>query len=142
MSSAVMNAPKSTSAASSRQTREAMQCQLKFEKYKGGLRIRCRCNEAADCADFQNLCQSVCNGTLICCCTQDDLQVCKFDFSNADCKCENMKDGCCITCTSGDAKCAKTLQACCECLETCCKNDGCCTVYFGNTCCCCGTCPA
>src|SRR5262245_17599667 len=141
MSAAVMNAPKGKSTTTNRECREAVQCQIKFEKYKGGFKVRCRVDQAV-CAEFQSLCQAICDGTLSCICTQNNIQICKFDFCNCECKCENTKDGCCITCTSNDAQCAKTLQACCECMETCCKNDGRCNICFGNTCCCCGTCSA
>jgi hypothetical protein len=141
MSAAVINAPKAKPAPTNREKCETVQCQIKFEKYKGGFKIRCRVDQPV-CAEFQSLCQAACNGTLSCCCKQNDTQICKFDFSKTDCKCENTKDGCCITCTSDDAQYGKTLQACCECMEICCKNDGCCYVSFGNTCCCRGTCSA
>jgi len=130
------SAPKSTSATCNRES--AVQCQIKFEKYKGGFKVRCRVDQAV-CAEFQSLCQAASTGTLTCTCKQNDVQICKFDFTKCECKVENTKDGCCITCTSNDNQVGKTLHAICECMETCCKNDGRCAISFGSTCCCCGT---
>ena len=112
----------------------------KFEKTKTGCKIHCKCDDAIAAATLQNLCQALCQGTCSCCCTWNGIQVCNFNLCCGHCKCENTKDGCCVTCVSGDAKCCEMLQACCDCLETCCKSGCCCYVCFGNTCCCCGTC--
>jgi hypothetical protein len=117
-------------------------CELKFEKCKGGFRIQCSCDDAVACSTLQSLCQALCDGTCSCSCTWNGIQVCNFNLCCGHCKCENTKEGCCITCVSGDAKCCEMLQACCDCLETCCKSGCCCYVCFGNTCCCCGTCEA
>ena len=117
-------------------------CTLKFEKTKTGCKIHCKCDDAVAAATLQNLCQALCEGTCSCCCTWNGIQVCNFNLCCGHCKCENTKDSCCITCTSGDSKCCEMIQACCECLETCCNSGCCCYVCFGNTCCCCGTCAA
>src|SRR5262245_22640423 len=139
MSSAVMTA---RSAAQAENMCDAVQCELRFEKCKGGFRIQCCCDDQATCADLQSLCQAMCDGNCSCICNQNGVQVCNFALCCDKCTCKNTKEGCCITCTSGDAKCCEVLQACCDCLEICCKSGCCCCVCFGDTCCCCGTCSA
>ena len=57
-----------------------------------------------------------------------------------NCKCEYTKDGCCISCTSGDKACCAMIQECCDCLQQCCESGCCCYICFNNTPVCCGTC--
>ena len=114
-------------------------CELTFEKCKGGCKINCRCPDQVSAATLQNLCQALCDGTCSCCCTWNGVQVCNISLCCGHCKVENTKDGCCITCISGDTKCCDMIQACCECLETCVSSGCCCYVSFGNTPVCCGT---
>jgi hypothetical protein len=54
--------------------------------------------------------------------------------------CEPTKDGCCISCTSGDQGCCDMLQAWCDCLACCCEQGCCCYISFGGTAICCGKC--
>lgn len=123
---------------------EATQCTLRFEKCKGGFKICCSACEQRQCADFQNLCRSLCDDNVTCRCTRDGIEICKFNLCSADCECDckATKDGCCITCTSVDATCCEMLQACCDCLTACCQSGCCCYICCGDTCCCCGTCAA
>jgi hypothetical protein len=68
------------------------------------------------------------------------MTMCTCNLCCGMCKCEMTKDGCCITCTTGDKACAKMLQSCCDCME-CCMEAGCyCCVMMGGTPICCGTC--
>jgi hypothetical protein len=49
------------------------------------------------------------------------------------------KDGCTITCTSGDTECGKMIQACCDCMATMMAAGCTCCVMMNNTPICCGT---
>jgi hypothetical protein len=40
-----------------------------------------------------------------------------FNMTMGMCKCEMMKNGVCITCTTGDAQCCKMIQECCDCIS-------------------------
>jgi hypothetical protein len=56
------------------------------------------------------------------------------------CKCEMTKEGCCITCTSGDAQCCAMIQGCCDYMNVMMKNGCMCCVMMNNTPICCGCC--
>ena len=74
-----------------------------------------------------------------CVCTMNGMTVCCCNLTMAMCKCDMTKDGVCVTCTSGDAKCCEMIQACCDCLS-CMMEAGCtCCVLINNTPICCGT---
>ena len=113
-------------------------CEVRFEKCTGGFKIRCVCDDEVACATLQNLCKMVCDGLCSCCCTLNGIPCCQVNLCCGTCKCELTKDGCCISCTSGDKACCEMLQACCDCLACCCDNGCCCYISFGNTCVCCG----
>ena len=87
-------------------------CTLKFEKCTGGM---CSC-----CCMM--------NGMVCCCC----------NLTMGICKCEMTKDGCCITCSSGDQKCGEMIQSCCDCMSTLMKSGcTCCVMMNGTPICCC-----
>jgi hypothetical protein len=115
-------------------------CELKFAKCEGGFTITCRCEDEVAAATLHNLCKMLAGGCCSCCCTYNGVAVCQCNFACGHCHCEYTKNGCKITCTSGDEKCAQCLQACCECCKQCCDNDCACTISFGNTPVCCSTC--
>jgi hypothetical protein len=115
-------------------------CTLSFEKCDGGFKIFCKCDDKVAAATLQNLCNMLASGLCNCCCTWNGMVVCNLNLCCGHCVCEATKDGVCITCTSGDAKCCEMLQACCDCLSCCCESGCCCYVCFGGTPCCCGTC--
>lgn len=117
-------------------------CELRFEKCAGGFKIHCDCDDEVACATLQNLCKMVCDGLCSCCCTLNGIPCCQVNLCCGTCKCELTKNGCCISCTSGDKACCEMLQACCDCLSCCCENNCCCYISFGNTCICCGKCAA
>jgi len=115
-------------------------CTVKFEKTSDGCKIYCKCDDEVARGALQNLCRMLSEGCCSCCCCQNGVCVCQCNFVFGKCKCEQTKDGCCISCTSGDKECCQQIQACCDCVEKCCKSGCCCYVCFNNTPVCCGTC--
>lgn len=115
-------------------------CTIRLEKCSGGMKMVCSCDDEVACGAMQNLCKMLAGGMCSCCCTWNGMMMCQCNLCCANCQCEMTKDGCCITCTSGDKKCCEMLQACCECLSACMDAGCCCYVCFGNTPVCCGTC--
>jgi hypothetical protein len=88
----------------------------------------------------QNLCSMLAGGMCSCCVMMNGMMVCCCNLTMGMCKCEMTPKGCTVTCTSGDAKCAEMIQACCDCLSTMLK-DGCtCCMMLNNTPVCCGCC--
>ena len=113
-------------------------CTMKFEKCAGGFKINCSCDDEVACGALQNLCKMLAGGACSCCCLWNGMTMCMCNLCCGHCKCEMTKNGCCITCTSGDKECCKMLQACCDCLSAC-YDAGCqCCVSLGNTPVCCG----
>jgi hypothetical protein len=64
--------------------------------------------------------------------------VCTCNLTMGACKVEMTKDGCCVTCTSGDQACCNMIQGCCDCLMACMKGGCTCCLMMGGTpvCCC------
>ena len=115
-------------------------CEMKFEKCTGGFKITCSCEDEVACGALQNLCKMLAGGMCSCCCTYNGITICQCNFCCGNCKCEYTKDGCCLTCTSGDKACCDMLQACCDCLKCCYEKNCCCYFMFNNTPVCCGSC--
>jgi hypothetical protein len=115
-------------------------CTMRLEKCKGGMKLWCSCADEIACGTLQNLCQALCDGLCSCCCTMNGIPCCQVNLCCGICKCENTKDGVCITCLSGDKACCDLIQACCDCLSQCLESGCCCYVSFGNTPVCCGCC--
>lgn len=115
-------------------------CNLKFEKTKEGCKIFCRCEDDVATGTLQNLCRMLSDGLCSCICTWNGITTCQCNFNVGITKCEYTKDGCCISCTSGDKACCAIIQSCCECLSTCCESGCCCYICFNGTPVCCGTC--
>jgi hypothetical protein len=115
-------------------------CEIRFEKCKEGFKIHCSCEDEVACGALQNLCKMLAGGLCSCYCTQNGITVCHCNFCSCNCKCDYTKDGCCITCTSGDKHCCEMLQAFCNCLSTCQSAGCCCFVCFNNTPVCCSIC--
>jgi hypothetical protein len=113
---------------------------MKVEKCTGGFKIHCHCPDEVASHTLHHLCDALAGGLCSCCCTLNGLCVCQCNLTCGICKCENTKDGCTITCTSGDKACCAILQSCCASLHTCLEQGCCCYVCFNNTPCCCGTC--
>ena len=113
-------------------------CTLKFEHCTGGMKITCSCDDQVACGMLQNLCMMLQNGLCSCCCMMNGMVVCQCSLTMGMCNCEITKDGCCLTCTSGDAKCCSMIQACCDCLCAMCEAGCTCCVMLNNTPVCCG----
>lgn len=113
-------------------------CTFKVEKCTGGMQIVCRCDDAAACAMMQNLCQVLAGGMTSMACMLNGMMVCCCNLTMGICKCEMTKDGCCVTCTSGDTKCCEMIQGCCECLAAMLKGGCTCCLMMNNTPICCG----
>ena len=115
-------------------------CNLKFEKTKDGCKIFCHCDDEVAAGTLQNLCRMLSEGMCSCCCTCNGIPVCQCNLTMGICKCEMTDKGICVTCTSGDQKCAAMIASCCDCLATMCASGCTCCFLMGNTPVCCGTC--
>jgi len=115
-------------------------CKLKVEKCKDGLKLHCECEDEVACGALQNLCNMLAGGLCSVCCTWNGMTMCQCNLCCGNCKCEPTKNGCTISCSSGDKKCCDMLQAYCDCLNTCLASGCCAYVCFGNTPVCCCTC--
>lgn len=114
-------------------------CTLKVEKVKDGCKIICACDDQIACQMLQNLCRLLEGGVCGFSCLLNGQCICTCSLSCGHSICELTKDGCTITCTSGDQKCCEIIQKCCDCLK-CCIDCGCtCCITLNNTpiCCCC-----
>jgi hypothetical protein len=114
-------------------------CTMKMEKCTGGMKMTCSCDDPVACSMMQNLCTMLSGGMVSCCCMMNGMMVTCCNLTMGMCKCEMTKDGCCITCLSGDAKCCEMIQACCDCMSAMMKAGCTCCVMMNNTpvCCCC-----
>jgi hypothetical protein len=115
-------------------------CTYKVEKVQGGMKITCVCEDKTAASMVQNLCQMLQGGMCSCCCTMNGMMVYCCNLTMGMCKCDATKDGVVCTCTSGDAKCAEMISACCDCLTTLLKSGCSCCVMMNNTPVCCGCC--
>jgi hypothetical protein len=113
-------------------------CTFKAETVQGGLRITCSCEDKVAATMVQNLCQMLQGGLCSCCATLNGLPVYTCNLTMGLCRCETTKDGVTVTCTSGDAKCAEMIQACCNCLSAMLKAGCTCCLLMNNTPVCCG----
>jgi hypothetical protein len=114
-------------------------CTIKVEKGQGGFKINCRCEDDMATATLQNLCKMLAGGVCSCHCTFNGIPVFQCNLVCGTCKVEYTKDGCSITCTSGDKACGELLQSFNETLTACIKNGCCCYVCFNHTPVCCGS---
>src|SRR5438045_3721490 len=86
-------------------------CTMKMEKISGGMKITCSCDDPMACSMMQNLCMMLQGGMCSLCCMMNGMIVCGCNLTMGMCKCDMTKDGCVITCTSGDAECCSMIQA-------------------------------
>ncbi|MBY0233249.1 MAG: hypothetical protein K2W96_28545, partial [Gemmataceae bacterium] len=91
-------------------------CTYKFEKVAGGMKMICQCDDPTACSMMQNLCGMMAGGTCSLCVMMNGMMVCTCSLTMGMCKCEMMKNGCTITCMSGDQKMCDMIQACCDCV--------------------------
>ncbi len=113
-------------------------CTLKMEKCTGGMKITCTCDDPMACSMMQNLCMMLQGGMCTLCCMMNGMMVCCCNLTMGLCKCEMTKDGCTITCTSGDKMCEAMIQACCDCMSTMMAAGCTCCCMMNNTPVCCG----
>ena len=92
-------------------------CKMMMEKCAGGMKITCKCDDAVACAMMQNLCNMLAGGMCSCSCMMNGMVCCTCNLMMGMCKTEMTKDGCIITCTSGDAGNMSMIQGCCDCVR-------------------------
>ena len=115
-------------------------CTMKMEKCTGGMKVTCKCDDPTACAMMQNLCTMMAGGMCSFCCTMNGMMVCTCNMTMGMCKCEMTKDGCSVTCTSGDKECAAMLAGCCDYLNTMMKCGCTCCMMMNQMPVCCGCC--
>ena len=113
-------------------------CTMKMEKCTGGMKITCSCDDKMAASMVQNLCSMLAGSMCTCCMVMNGMMVCCCNLTMGMCKCDMTKDGCTITCTSGDKACGEMIQACCECMATMMENGCMCCVMMNNMPVCCG----
>ena len=113
-------------------------CSMKMEKCEGGMKMTCSCPDQASCAMMLNLCTMMQGGMMTCCMVMNGMVCCCCNLAMGRCKVETTKDGCVMTCTSGDKECGAMIQACCDCMTACMKSGcTCCVMMNGTPVCCC-----
>jgi hypothetical protein len=90
------------------------------------------------CGMLQNLCTMMAGGMCGFGITLNGMMVYSCNLTMGMCKCEMTKDGVCLTCTSGDPKCASMIEACCDCMVTMLKAGCTCCMMMNNMPVCCG----
>jgi hypothetical protein len=91
-------------------------CTMKMEKMSNGMRCTCTCDDKTSAAMLQNLCMMMANGMMGCCIMMNGQMVCCCNMTMGMCKVEMTDMGCVMTCTSGDAMCAKMIGCMCDCM--------------------------
>jgi hypothetical protein len=115
-------------------------CTFKVETCQGGMKIHCACEDKVACGMVQNLCSMLQGGLCSCCAMMNGMAVYSCNLTMGLCRCEAAKDGVTINCTSGDAKCAEMIQACCQGLTAMLKAGCTCCLMMNNNPVCCGGC--
>ena len=114
-------------------------CRMTVEKMSGGMKMTCVCDDAVARAMMQNLCTMLAGGMCSCSCMMNGMVCCTCNMMMGMCKTEMTKDGCVVTCTSGDPACMAMIQGCCDCMMACLKAGCTCCLMMGGTPVCCGT---
>ena len=114
-------------------------CTIKMEKCKDGMKMMCVCPDEMSAAMMQNLCNMM-GGMMSCCMMMNGMMVMCCNMTMGMCKFEATKDGICMTCTSGDAKCCQMIQACCDAMMSMMESGCTCCVCMNGMPVCCGTC--
>jgi len=114
-------------------------CTFKMEKVTGGMKITCSCSDTMATTTVQSLCSMLAGGMCSCCCMMNGMMVGCCNLCMGMCKCEMTKDGCSVTCTSGDKECAGMLAGCCDYLNTMMKCGCTCCMMMNQMPVCCGT---
>lgn len=133
-----MSAPAMGSATMTPNMMMVPRCIMKMEKCTGGMKITCSCDDKMAASMLQNLCTMLSGSMCSCCMVMNGMVVFCCNLTMGMCKCDMTKDGCTMTCTSGDAKFCEMIQSCCDCMAIMMK-DGCmCCMMMNNTPVCCG----
>lgn len=114
-------------------------CKMKMEKMQGGMSCTCTCDDQATAMMMQNLCMMMQGGMCSMAVMMNGMPCCCYGMGMMGmCKMEMTEMGCRMTCTSGDADCAKMIQACCDCMMSCMSMPGCmcCMMMNGMPVCC------
>ena len=112
---------------------------MMVDKCQGGLKITCASDDAVARAMMQNLCTMLAGGMVSCSCMMNGMIYCTCNLTMGMCKCDMTKEGCTVTCTSGDSASMAMIQGCCECMAACLKAGCTCCMMMGGTPVCCGT---
>ena len=115
-------------------------CTIRMEKCPRRNELACTSDDELASAAMQNLCRCWPAECGVRCRTWNGTTMRQCNLCSANCQCEMTKDGCCITCTSGDKKCCEMSASLCDRLSACMEAGCCCYVCFGNTPVCCGCC--
>jgi len=92
-------------------------CTMKMEKVAGGMRCTCTCDDKTAAEMMKNLCMMMQGGMCSMCCMMNGMMCCCCNLGvMGTCQMEMTEMGCVMTCTSGDASCAKMIQGCCDCM--------------------------
>ena len=113
-------------------------CSMKMEKCDGGMKMMCMSDDAMAVGMLQNLCEMMAGSMMSCCMMNNGMMMGCFNMTMGMCKAEVMKNGVCVTCTSGDPMCCQMIQACCDCMMAMMKCGCSCCLCLNNmpVCCC------
>lgn len=116
-------------------------CTIEMKKCEGGMMMMCTSEDAMAAGMLQNLCSMMSGSMMSCCMMMNGMMMSCFNMSMGKCKCEMMKNGICMTWTSGDMQCCEMIQECCTCMMSMMKcGCACCVCMNGTPVCCCTCC--
>ena len=115
-------------------------CKMKMEHCKGGMKMHCLSDDAMSASMMQNLCKMLSWGMCSCSCMMNGMCVGTCNLMMGKCACEMADKGVTITCMSGDADCAKCIQACCDSMNAMMKAGCMCCIMLNGMPVCCGVC--
>lgn len=113
-------------------------CTMKMETTADGMKCTMMCDDKTAAEMMKNLCMMNAGGMITMCCTMNGMMCCCHNMGTMGmCKMEMMDMGCTMTCTSGDAMCAKMIMANCECMMACMASGCTCTMMMNGMPVCC-----
>ena len=113
-------------------------CMMRMEKCEGGMKMMCKCEDAAAAATLQSLCKMMAGSMCSCAIMMNGMMVCCCNMMMGMTKFEMTDDGVTMTCMSGDADCCKMIQACCDCMTSMMEAGCSCCMMMNNMPICCG----
>jgi hypothetical protein len=114
-------------------------CTFRLEKFAGGFKCHCVCDDKLACSMVQNLCTMLAGGMCSFCVLQNGMTVCYFNCTQGICKCEPTETGFVFSCASGDQQCGQQIQSCCDCIGVQLQAGCTCCFLINNTPVCCGS---